>query len=53
MIKIITISGCDDDTSFEMDLDEKEIQLLKLIELKSKSTSTYSCMPVLLVEDAK
>lgn len=47
----IRLNGCDDDTTFKMDLTESEYQfLLRVSELANK-TSTYGCMPRLYVRE--
>ncbi len=46
----INLSGCDDETHFRMSVDEDGYRLLKRIEVQSKETSTYGCMPQFFVE---
>ena len=48
---IIRLRGCDDETIFKMELDEKELQLVQEICKKSQETSTYGCMPEMFVYD--
>jgi hypothetical protein len=44
---IITLSGCDDSTTFEMELtDDKASAFRKAAEM-SKAASTYGCMPTM------
>ena len=50
---IITIEGCDDETVFTMELDDKEKELVEEIMRLSKETSTYNCMPRLYIGEAK
>ena len=46
----IKVSGCDDTTYVEMELDEKEFKLIyKLAELSHKNSS-YGCMPVIKID---
>lgn len=46
----ICLSGCDDYTVFEIDTTEEEYLFLEKISKLSKETSTYGCMPTLLIE---
>jgi len=50
---IITLEGCDDSTVFTMELDDKEKELVEEIMHLSKEASTYQCMPVLCIGEAK
>ena len=46
----ISIWGCDDSTHFQLELNDSEFKLIKLIEEKSKEHSEYQCMPTLEIE---
>lgn len=41
----VAICGCDDTTSFFIDLSEVELNILKIISEISIKVSTYGCMP--------
>ena len=47
----IRLRGCDAETIFKMELDERELQLVQDICTKSQETSTYVCMPEMFVYD--
>lgn len=47
----ITLSGCDDLTTFEEELTSREFALLKRLAERSKEVSTYGCMPVLKIQE--
>ena len=47
----IALLGCDDTTGFNMDLDEKEYELLKRVSELSIETSEYSCMPIMEITE--
>lgn len=47
----IDLSGCDDNTIFEIELTQEEYNLLKLVSDKSEQVSTYGCMPTLSIEE--
>ena len=49
---IITLIGCDDETTFKMDLTDEQFETVKLLGQKSKEISTYSCMPILTIDEA-
>ena len=49
----ICLNGCDDDTTFKMDLTESEYQFLLRVSEIANKTSTYGCMPRLYVEPYK
>lgn len=50
---LISLHGCDDTTSFEMDdLSDREVELLLRVSELSKQTSTYGCMPTMEVTEA-
>ena len=46
----ICLHGCDDDTTFSVELTESEKLLLERIASMSKATSRYACMPTMSVE---
>ncbi|MBO8161372.1 MAG: hypothetical protein H0Z24_07010 [Thermosipho sp. (in: Bacteria)] len=46
----ISLHGCDDSTTFEMELTEEEYKLLKKVADKSQEVSTYVCMPIMEIE---
>lgn len=48
---VIELIGCDDTTRFLMELNEKEFKLIEKISKISKETSSYGCMPTLVVEE--
>lgn len=48
---IIELIGCDDTTSFEMELTQEELNLLTRVSELSKETSTYGCMPTMWIEE--
>lgn len=43
----ITLSGCDDETVFEIEATEEQIEFLKMIAKKSEEVSTCKCMPTM------
>jgi hypothetical protein len=47
----ICLNGCDDDTTFKMDLTESEYQFLLRVSELANETSTYGCMPRLYVKE--
>lgn len=47
----ITLEGCDDQTDFEMELTDKEYELLKRVSEKANETSTYGCMPRMYITE--
>ena len=47
----IRLNGCDDDTTFKMDLTESEYQFLLSVSELANKTSTYGCMPRLYVRE--
>lgn len=49
----IKLVGCDDTTIFEMELTEKEYELLQRVANLSEETSTYGCMPIMEVHIVK
>ena len=46
---IIVLEGCDDETDFEMELNQEEADLLKRVSEISNETSHYACMPVMSI----
>ena len=46
----IELRGCDDITSFVMELDENEVNLLQMVAQKSREVSSYSCMPTMFIK---
>lgn len=48
---IINIEGCDDETTFVMELTNEELELVREICKKSQETSTYCCMPRMYIEE--
>lgn len=49
MIVTIILSGCDDETRFEVDVAPEQMEFLKLLESTSKEIGG-GCMPVLFLE---
>jgi hypothetical protein len=51
-IKTFTVylHGCDDTTSFDMDLTKEELKLIVKLQMLSQEKSRYACQPVLEVE---
>ena len=47
----ISLHGCDDSTHFERELTSTAFALLKDISIQSHEASTYSCMPIMTVEE--
>lgn len=50
---VICLRGCDDITEFEIELDEKELELVNKISELSLQTSTYGCMPDLTLSEVQ
>jgi len=50
---ILDVNGCDDTTSFELDVNEDEIKFLKTIVDKCNETRTYVCMPGMEITEIK
>lgn len=48
---IINIEGCDDETTFVMELTDYEVQIILEVARKSQKTSYYGCMPKMYVEE--
>jgi len=46
----IALHGCDDSTIFEMELTDEEFALAERIAAKSEETSSYGCMPTMVIE---
>lgn len=49
----ITVSGCDDQTEFEMALSFDEAQLIADLARRSKDASEYGCQPIVMIEEIK
>ncbi len=49
----VYLHGCDDSTVFELEVTEDEMYLLKEVEILSKLTSSYGCMPIMEIENIK
>jgi len=47
---LIWLSGCDDETEFEMELTDEQYQLITILCDKSKTVSTYHCMPTMSIK---
>lgn len=47
----ISLRGCDDSTIWIRNLTKKEVELLRELEKEADEISTYSCMPILKVEE--
>lgn len=47
---LINISGCDDTTSFTMELSEEGVRLIEELSFLSRQASSYKCQPVLTLE---
>lgn len=41
----IEVIGCDDSTVFEMELSQKEFEIVNRVAEKCNENSTYDCMP--------
>lgn len=48
---IINIEGCDDETTFVMELTDYEASIVLDVARKSQETSTYGCMPRMYIEE--
>jgi hypothetical protein len=46
----VTLSGCDDSTTFIILATKEQVLFLEDLSKNSKETSTYGCMPVLTYE---
>lgn len=52
----IRLQGCDDNTTFDMELSKEELEILRKVSERSKKVSRYRCMPTLSLiegEEAK
>ena len=49
MVVEINIVGCDDRTTFNIMVDQAELELLRRLETESKAASTYNCQPIIEV----
>lgn len=47
----ISLYGCHDSTTFDMELTEEQIEFLILIAKKSKEASTDKCMPTMDIDE--
>lgn len=47
----ITVSGCDDQTEFDMALTDNEARLLADVSQRSKEASEYGCQPTIEIEE--
>ena len=47
----IRLSGCDDDTSFEVEATPEQVEFLRLLSRLSYATSKGLCQPVLIVDE--
>jgi|HubBroStandDraft_1064217.scaffolds.fasta_scaffold287526_2 hypothetical protein len=45
----IRLSGCDDSTSFAMELADAEAELMQRVAARSKEASEFGCQPVMAV----
>ena len=52
MIYQITLKGCDDETTFMIELTEQEKTLIDRISELSILTSDYRCMPKMYIKEA-
>lgn len=48
---LISVIGCDDDTTFYMQLTDREAKLVKLLAEKCTEASTYTCMPTMMIQE--
>jgi len=46
----ISVLGCDDSTSIQIELSASEYELIKKVAEKITDASTYSCMPTMVIE---
>lgn len=49
---VIDLEGCDDTTSFVVELSESEFKVVQKISELSKKNSKISCQPVLEIDEA-
>lgn len=47
----IQIKGCDDDTTFVMDLTSTEAELAERIAARSRETSQFDCQPTMIITE--
>jgi len=45
----INVCGCDDTTTFDMDLTEAEYEVIDRVAQKCTATSTYGCEPTMVI----
>ena len=45
----ITLSGCDDRTTFNLEVTDEELDILKRVSIMSEKESSYGCMPIMKV----
>lgn len=48
----ILLEGCDDETTFTMELAPEEFALMQKVSEKSMEVSQYGCMPTMEIEEA-
>lgn len=53
MIHEICLEGCDDVTVFAMECTDEEFAFLLRVASKANKTSTYGCMPRMLIDGKK
>jgi len=46
----ISVCGCDDSTHFDMELTQKEYQLIKKVAILCTEKSEYNCMPTMEIK---
>lgn len=46
----ITVHGCDDDTSIEIELSHDEFQIIQIVADLITDASEYRCMPTMEIE---
>ena len=49
----IEVIGCDDYTITQMELDESEYELIKILSEKITAASEYGCMPTMQIYETK
>ena len=47
---IITVYGCDDMTTIQIELSHDEYQIIQIVADMITETSTYKCMPTMSIE---
>ncbi len=50
MIHKLTLKGCDDETSIEVDLTEEGLKLVTRLAVQFNQTSEFKCMPRLQID---